>query len=525
MLRESLRLSFFLALCVCLLLTDLVAAADRGVASIKATADFLEISAKTAGEPLEILELQPFQKADAIAQARVIARLEAGESVLKLPRFDGERDRIYSGFAARDPAGNRTPTGPIRFVDELQNVSKDTSPLPVAASKKGLQVQMVDDAIALGVKHAALNVDLASLIDLSRAADSLAWKMDGETYHFRRRAVENIPVKKLSDAGMQVTLILLNYVTKDAALDKIVRPARSPAEPPNRINAFNVDEPDGLRYYKACIEFLADRFSGANPQFGRVTGYIVGNEVNSHWHWYNLGEVSMDDLADNYLRALRITHTAVRKASAHARVYISLDHFWNGAMSKEARKVLPGRALVDHLNQQSKLGGDFDWHIAHHPYPENLFEPRTWKDKTTASFDSKRITFKNLEQLPLYLRQKEQLCNGTPRRVILSEQGFHTPDGPDGEAVQAAGYCYAYHKVEQLDGIDAFILHRHVDHKGEGGLKLGLWTWKESGLSTPDRAKKIYEVFKLADTPEQEKAFEFALPIIGLKSWSELKGR
>ena len=42
-------------------------------------------------------------------------------------------------------------------------------------------------------------------------------------------------------------------------------------------------------------------------------------------------------------------------------------------------------------------------------------------------------------------------------------------------------------------------------------------------MSTPEKKKKIYEVFKAADTPEWETAFRFALPIIGIKSWDEIK--
>jgi hypothetical protein len=148
-----------------------------------------------------------------------------------------------------------------------------------------------------------------------------------------------------------------------------------------------------------------------------------------------------------------------------------------------------------------------------------LFEPRFWNDKSaTTNENTPRITFKNLGMLTAYFRRPELLHNGRPRRIILSEQGFHTPKGPDGGLIQAAAFCYAYKKVEALDAIDAFILHRHVDNAHEGGLLLGLRSNKPAN-GDPRPKKKIYECFRLADTPEWERAFEFALPVIGLKTW------
>jgi hypothetical protein len=114
------------------------------------------------------------------------------------------------------------------------------------------------------------------------------------------------------------------------------------------------------------------------------------------------------------------------------------------------------------------------------------------------------------------------LCQGRPRRVILSEQGFDTPTTPQGQAVPAAGFCYAWVKVSRLPGIDAFILHRHVDNAQEGGLNLGLWTRQPGTDATPSAKKRIYEVFRAAGTPEWESAFRFALPSIGIKSWDEV---
>ena len=186
----------------------------------------------------------------------------------------------------------------------------------------------------------------------------------------------------------------------------------------------------------------------------RQAGCIVGNEVNAHWEWYNLGNATRAEVVADYLRTVRITHTAVRKSSAHARVYLSLTHYWDRVMRSGPLRSCEGRGLIDDFNRLARAGGDFDWHLAQHPYPENLFEPRTWLDKQpTSREDTPKITFKNLEVLDAYFRRAEMLYQGKPRRIILSEQGFHCPDKPDGELWQAAAYCYAWKKVTSLAGI------------------------------------------------------------------------
>jgi hypothetical protein len=251
----------------------------------------------------------------------------------------------------------------------------------------------------------------------------------------------------------------------------------------------------------------------------------MGNEVNSHWWWANMGRVGMEEFADDYLRTIRLAHGAIRRQCSWARLYVSLEHHWNIRYAAgDVQQAFPARSFLDYFARRAREGGDFDWHIAFHPYPENLFEPRFWNDKsaTTNVLTTPRITFKNIELLPAYLRRPELLFANQPRRIILSEQGFHTPAGSDGELIQAAAYCYAYKKIEPLDGVDAFILHRHVDNAHEGGLLLGL---RSNQPSNGDRhpKKKIYECFRVADTPDWEKAFEFALPVIGHNAWSDVQ--
>ena len=402
---------------------------------------------------------------------------------------------------------------------------------------------MVDNALALGISHAGLNCHVASFVDLAGAPGSERFVFEGRDYFFRAAPLARLDaqIKPLSDRGVVVSLILLNYENRDEALNAVfLHPRYDRAAKTNRMSAFNTATPDGVRHLRAAVAFLARRYSGtevapasplresaaaAPPVFphGRVWNWIVGNEVNSHWWWNNMGRASAAEVASEYERAVRLVHEAVHAELENARVFLSLEHHWGIRYPPGAPdQACGGRELLEHFARFARERGDFAWHLAHHPYPENLGDPRFWLDKTAPlTDDAPRLTFKNLEVLPRYLARPEMLYQSRPRRVILSEQGFHCPDRPNGERDQAAAWCAAWWKVAHLDGIDAFILHRHVDHAHEG-LNLGLWTHQPGTISTPGRRRQMYELFRVADTPEWEKAFAFALPVIGVQRWEQL---
>jgi Family of unknown function (DUF5722) len=468
-----------------------------------------------------------------LSHALIVHSLE-GKSVpakINIPRSDGPRDRLYSSFAVVVQSNQSlVVVGTNRYVEQFDALSKFVQPFPAASSKKGLQVQMLDDAIKLGVKHAALNVDLTRLVDPSGGTNGFVWPVDGRPVVFHRSAVVALDrqVKTLTDAGVIVSFIVLTYASGNDALDAMMLHPGYDRKAPNRLGAFNSETADGERHLRACFEFLADRYSEPQLYGGRVANYILGNEVNSHWFWSNMGRVSMETFAESHLRAARIAATAIRKASSSARLYLSLEHHWSIRYpGGDAQQAFPGRAFLEYFNRRAREQGNFEWHLAFHPYPENLFEPRTWRDKSaTTNENTPRITFRNLQLLERFLDREDLRWSGQPRRVILSEQGFHTVDGPNGELWQAAAFAYAYYKVARQPGIDAFILHRHVDHGHEGGLRLGLWSRDESAKSpaAPKAPKKIYEVFRQSDTPEWEQAFAFALPVIGIERWEEVLG-
>lgn len=385
---------------------------------------------------------------------------------------------------------------------------------------------MVDDAIAIGIHHAAVNISMGSLMAAPNQPNAIHFKSGDHDYAINAGYVKSLDsqIKPLSEAGILVYTILLAYPTKDPVRDAILLHPKAKADGKYNIAAFNTATPEGIAHYRALVEFLAERYSGAHPESGRVWGYIIGNEVNSQWMWYNLDHMPMAGVVSEYEKAVRISVEAVRKYSDHARCYLSFDHHWNVSMGGISDlEAYPGKAFLDEFAKVARERGDFEWHVAHHPYADDLGNPRTWLDKAAwPNDDSPHITFKNLEVACRHMEKPELLWQGKPRRIILSEQGIHCLATPDGETLQAAGFAYAWEKISRQPLIDAFIWHRHVDHAKEGGLHLGLWTFKPGTISTPDHKRPLYDLFKKAGIPEWTEAAKFALPVVGLKSWDEL---
>ena len=510
---------------IVLLFVCLVSSVCAGEFKIAVESDQLQLTPPTeiAGDqPLRLVELLPFEPDSAVATKPAIWEGGLETFPRSLPRFEGDRDRLYSRWTLSN--GDAFTYGhPIAAIAAHQTA------IPWPESPKGVQcVVDVDDVLGLGVKYVAQNVDIRPMFDFSKRSD-LSWNVDGESFHFNPGAVAGLDnyVSRMTAAGVNVSLILLNYVPgRPDSANPLIHPDTNLEAAPNHLGAFNLSDERGYRHYRAVVEFLADRYTSGRKEQGTISGIIVGNELQAHWWWYNIGDANPDKVINEYARAVRVAYLACAKAHPELRVYVSLDQHWTVRMTEERSKFIPGKELMEGFHARVRSRGDFPWHVAQHPYPQNLFNARTWNDEqATWSPDAPKITFRNLEVLADWLQLPEHLYDGKSRRVILSEQGFHCEEGEEGERVQAAAYAYAFYRTLQFPVIDAFILHRHVDHAHEGGLRLGLRANAAGTISSPGKTRLIYDLFKHADAADWETHFEFAKPIIGIQSWSELDPR
>jgi hypothetical protein len=434
-----------------------------------------------------------------------------------LPRFrpegDAVHDRIYSGWIVmRRTEAGLEPASHLHFTDTIppQWQLKRDRPL----SKKGTtglhggNTFQVNDYKELGVHNCTKNIVLNRLISLKSGKDTFPRTFNKRTYHIRKPALRRLDQAMLEMDKLEIVVSAIILIAKNTTMTH-------PDCTPQGIWAMpNMATREGWNYYAAGLDFLAERYSRPDRKYGRVTHWIMHNEVDAGWIWTNAGEKPLHTYFDLYYRSMRTAQCTARKYGVAGHVLISLTHHWTQAQNHRCYRP---KDIVDLLQKRSALEGDFDWGLAYHSYPQNLRDPRTWLDtKATFSFQTPLITPKNLEVLDAYMRQRQMLYAGEPRTIVLSEQGSNSQDHSDQSyRDQAAGLVYTWLKFEKLDTIESYIHHRWMDAGPgqEGGLLLGFWT-NLPNQNPRHRKKPAWDVYRRLGTDQQQEAVEVAKELI-----------
>lgn len=515
-------------------------AAAESSLTITADKEFvtLRVSAPAPGK-VKIYALMPHESLDA-PPAPIFTGVMEGDTLQLLRQTQG-RDLLFHRFVVTDDQGQ--PLGDAQWVTDVSQLTAGVAhDMPWPESIKGVSNPVdFDDLVDLDIKHVHVNFLLPSLFldeDAPDPGPEFTREVNGHTLRFSPETIAewDADLIRMTQDGVNVIAVFLNQLQEGAQnSDPLVHPATDIDNAPFNLGAFSLDDAKATSMFVGALSFLAERYSRADQKYGWLGGYIIGNEVDSHWTWHNMGPVDMETLADHHIDELRLAWLAIRQHHADPGVYVSLTHSWARPNSRAALKNCGGKELLIRLTELSQAGGDFGWDVAYHPYPQNLFEPRFWNDQMAMfGYDSPMITFKNIELLPEYLKRPEMTYQGEPRRVILSEQGLHMPKGEDGELIQAAAIALAYYRIEHTPGIDAFILHRHVDVEGEGGLLLGLRhlvtdnagpTLGETVVDSSNQAlgekKKSWYTFQAAETDAWPQSSDYALKVAGYDSWDD----
>lgn len=482
---------------------------------------------------LYLFELQPYQD-DLDGRTDYSGWITKGDALsFTLPLNLGTAgDRLYSKFVVAVFDGEKyTPVSNTVYVTNPEAVAKNTDAYRTAQTKKGLLIEnttsMVADAFELGVNHVIVNIPFHHIL-----GEGISYEYDGKTYSFNKELMETYDntIRRMSEKNMTVTAVILNGWNDNTP--QLVYPGVT-KQPANEVfyYGFNASTQEGYETIKAIASFLADRYSSLSSPYGKVSNWIIGNEINNQ-QWNYVGPMSLEQYVQEYERAFRVFYTAIKSTSRNDRVFFSTDYNWNhdanGSTKYNAKDV------IDLFADRTGAGGPMDWGLAYHPYSIPLTEPEFWDDDQTGliQYDASSpvVNLKNLNVLTDYMQNGNmRMANGEVRPIILSEQGFTSKSATRGVNydLQAAAIAYAYYIADSNPYIDAFIMSRQVDAPLEtkDSLMFGLWHCDENqpNAIVPTMRKKAWSIYKNIDNKKTTlETTEFAKEILGIQKWSDV---
>ena len=399
----------------------------------------------------------------------------------------------------------------------------------VVDSKKGILNQGNDMVLDLGCSWTEYNVMINTLVYPNEYVDgngevvsidnsglsseeAIRFTSNGKTYYFRKSEINTIDNNLLFCKENNIKAVLILYSTRIS--DQFYSPyfMTYPAVRDytrGHLWATDTSTELGAGYFTAVMEFLAERYSREDGEFGYAHRFVIGNEIDISWDWnpvvnYDTTEaLPLTQYVEEYARLLRIAEQATKKYYSDSMVLVSTCHYWAGYRTGVG--AYGSKQIYDYLNAKISYQGNYNWGMASHPYPIDLTDATflTTESRSPAiSGDEEEtiyITWTNLELLDLYLAKEEYLFNGEMRRVYLTEGGvssghYSSPRYEQNLLNQAAGVAYAYYKSVTLDCVDAFIYYKAVDSEADGG-GCNFGVVKDNGEIKPS-----YDVLKYIDT-------------------------
>lgn len=451
----------------------------------------------------------------------------------KMKRYVNRKGILYDRLLSKWVIAQKTNNGyqlmsHAHYPDEIKSLYD--LPKEVAKGRKGIggfstNRGHTSDLDELGITSATVNIWFAKFMFTSPAPGRIEHRYNGKSYYFRAKEVvqfDSIFLLTARKGIITAGILLIDKAEKcpDPVIGKLLQ--HPDMDPAGIYSMPNMTNPESVDCYAAALDFLASRYSRPDKKYGRLNHWIMHNEVDAGWEWTNMGEKTAAIFMDTYIKSMRLCYAIARKYNPHSEVFITLTHYWGWTSHP---RFYPSKDLMEILIQYSKAEGDFEWAMAQHPYPESLVEPKTWLDKQVDyTFNSPKITFKNLEVLNAWIKLPEVLYKGKTKRTLwLSENGTNSKTYSEQDLKeQAAGFAYTWKKMAVLDGIDGFQWHNWYDNRGEGGLRIGLRRFPDDE-QLPGGVKPVWYVFKAADTKDENHVFDPYKTVIGISDWKEVQ--
>ncbi len=352
----------------------------------------------------------------------------------------------------------------IAYIDNIAENSVYHNDRKEPEGIKGLQVQLITDAIRLGVRSSTVTIVVNELL----GTDGETFNYGGKTYTLDAGKLSRIDeiMSSLCSAGIKAYAELL---WRDSETGLITIPTEA-------INDFSGT-------WSALTWFIADRYCSPDRY---CDSYIIGYELNDKRARVGDVLISETDYLSLCANMIRRALTSVTSVSEGNSVFISVSDLWSAEWNPYGAHG--AETLIRYISGHIPMSGL--------GISVNVFPGQT-----------------NGEDNGLHIGpgDLETVTSSGAALYIIGYAGFSGAPGTASETEQAREYLKLYDAVCLNGRIESFIWHRHVDFDREDGY-YGLYSSSKDLI--PSQTKEIYKAFLFADRRDSE-AVSYRLSLSG----------
>ncbi len=387
------------------------------------------------------------------------ARVYDGEFSFSVP-LDGNANGIFKKYiVAVKMNGELTVLCEPSYVNNPELLAAERTSLP--ESKKGIR-PLPDNYVLYGIAQTALDIDLTELF-ASSDKEAVTHTAADITHLFSKEYLDSLDtvMKEYGKEGIKV-----RFVFKLGTGGGII----SHPDATGENAAINTKTPEGINALRAVTDLLVRRYGSAGGKTDNLVGIVLGASVNDAYANYNLGAVTLPDLARGYSAALRTVYNASVSVTSGFEVSASLGGVWNGDITVGQRGSFDARSTLEAISDCITAGGDINWKLAYDITPEkgkyayNELAP-------DRGVNADRITAANLEALTEFFSLPSFLYNGASRSILLLGNGERKAASVSEEKALTTDYIYTFLRISDrsMKNVSGYIPSREADY--EGALK------------------------------------------------------
>ncbi len=429
-----------------------------------------------------LFALAPGQTDAELFDLSPIAEASSGESVsFKIPLVEKGISRLYYGFTAafvdETTGGYVKAVKSAGYVKNPEVLAKNDREYTYGDTLKGLNVTYDNDAVELDIEHAVIEIAVEDYLLGIPKQESISYTFGGESFFFDKVSVETLDgrVRYYTKNDINVYFRFVLRTGPDKLDERLACLAESGASDNAEYYPINMRDERAAAYMTALLDFMAERYTRADSEYGLCANFIAGHALNSPKK--GIGNASREENMISSSMLVRSMYIAMASHYKNGRVFASVDNHWKSVSAGGTGDSAAYNFLTDFAARAS-ASGDYPWGIAMALGATSSESDRIWYDD---SGSGKYITPTNISTITGvdFLGQENMLYGEDMRHMIVSDLSIALSGVEISSELQASSYAYAYYKIHAAKNIDAFI---YSDQTDRDGSKTGLRPVDDQGV-------------------------------------------